>query len=120
MHQTVIGLEAEKQKKLAEAEEAKKLEQKQKEIAGLFEGQAIAAAGPSTKAKVTKKIHLLDPEGILPVISMWWSHEGKNLTAEELMKKFKSQITFCEKLANKDGVTIKSEFVEYVDEVKVK
>lgn len=113
-------LEAEKQKKLAEAEEAKKLEQKQKEMAGLFEGQAIAAAGPSTKAKVTKKIHLLDPEGILPVISMWWSHEGKNLTAEELMKKFKSQITFCEKLANKDGVTIKSEFVEYVDEVKVK
>lgn len=89
-------------------------------MAGLFEGQAIAAAGPSTKAKVTKKIHLLDPEGILPVISMWWSHEGKNMTAEELMKKFKSQITFCEKLANKDGVTIKSEFVEYVDEVKVK
>ena len=113
-------LEAEKQKKQQEAEEAKKLEQQQKEMAGLFDGQAIAAAGPVTKAKVTKKIHLLDPEGILPIISMWWSKEGHTLSVEELMKKFKSQITFCEKIANKDGEFIKHEFVEYVDEVKVK
>lgn len=113
-------LEAEKKAKQEEAEKAKQLEQQQKEMAGLFEGQAIAAAGSSTKAKVTKKIHLLDAEGILPVISMWWSKEGCNMTVEELAKKFKSQITFCEKIANKDGEFIKHEFVEYIDEVKVK
>ena len=113
-------LEDEKQKKQQEAEEAKKLEQQQKEMAGLFEGQAIAAAGSATKAKVTKKIHLLDAEGILPIISMWWSKEGCTLSVEELMKKFKTQITYCEKIANKDGEFIKHEFVEYVDEVKVK
>lgn len=113
-------LETERQKKQQEAEEAKKLELQQKEMTGLFEGQAIAAAGSASKAKVTKKIHLIDAEGILPVISMWWSKEGRNLSVEELMKKFKSQITFCEKIANKDGEFIKHEFVEYVDDVKVK
>lgn len=113
-------IEAERQQKLAEAEKAKELEKQQKEISGLFEGAAISAAGSNTKAKVTKKIHLLDAEGILPVISMWWSKEGCNLSVEELMKKFKSQITFCEKIANKDGEFIKHEFVEYVDDVKVK
>lgn len=112
--------ETERQQKLADAERAKELEKQQKDMAGLFEGAAISAAGQATKAKVTKKIRLLDAEGILPVISMWWSKEGRNLSVEELMKKFKSQITFCEKIANKDGELIKHEFVEYVDDVKVK
>lgn len=113
-------LEEERKKKQEEAEKAKQLEQQQKEMAGLFDGQYIVSAGAAHKAKVTKKINLLDPEGILSIISMWWSKEGCHLSTEELAKKFKSQISFCEKIANKEGTLIQSEFVEYVDDVKVK
>ena len=113
-------LEEERKKKQEEAEKAKQLEQQQKEMAGLFDSQSIVSAGAAHKAKVTKKINLLDPEGILSIISMWWSKEGCHLSTEELAKKFKSQISFCEKIANKEGTLIQSEFVEYVDDVKVK
>lgn len=113
-------LEEERKEKQEEAEKAKQLEQQQKEMAGLFDGQTIVSAGTAHKAKVTKKIKLLDPEGILSIISMWWSKEGCQLSTEELAKKFKSQISFCEKIANKEGTLIQSEFVEYVDDVKVK
>ena len=110
----------EQEQKKQNAENSKKLEQQQKEMANLFSGQAIACGAPATKAKVTKKIRLLDAEGILSVISMWWGEEGCNLSIEDLMKKFKSQITYCEKLANKESKYIRNEFVEYVDDVKVK
>ena len=33
---------------------------------------------------------------------------------------FKKQITFCEKLANKEDIFVNDESVEYVDEVKAK
>lgn len=104
-----------------EAEEKRKaeLERKAAEMASLFDGQATASAC-QTKAKVTKRISLLNPEGIMPVISLWWSKEGCTLSVEQLSKMFKKQIAFCEKLANKDEVLIQHESVEYVDEVKAK
>ena len=85
----------------------------------LFDAQATTSTY-QPKTKVTKKINLLNPEGIMPVISLWWSKEGCTLSVEELSKMFKKQITFCEKLANKDELFIQNESVEYVDEVKVK
>ena len=111
----------EKERAEREAEERRKteLERKAQEMQSLFDGQAAAAAY-QPKAKVTKRISLLNPEGIMPVISLWWSKEGCALSTDELAKMFKRQITFCERLANKEGVLIQDESVEYVDEVKAK
>ena len=104
-----------------EAEERKKSEaaRQQLEMGSLFNEQA-AVQGYQPKMKVSKKIELLNPEGILPIIGMWWRLEGCNLSVEELSKMFKKQITFCEKVANKDGEFIQDESVEYIDDVKAK
>ena len=111
----------EKERAEREAEEKRKaeLERKTAEMTSLFDGQA-AASTYQPKTKVTKRISLLNPEGIMPVISLWWSKEGCTLTVDELSKMFKKQIAFCEKLANKDEIFIQNESVEYVDEVKAK
>ena len=78
----------------------------------------MSAYAPKTKA--TKKITLLAPDGILPVISMWWSKEGCTLTTDELAKIFKKQVAFCEKIANKDGELIHDRNVQYSEEIKAK
>lgn len=111
--------EAERKRK--EEEERKKSEaaRQQLEMGSLFNEQA-AVQGYQPKMKVSKKIELLNPEGILPIIGMWWRLEGCNLSVEELSKMFKKQITFCEKVANKDGEFIQDESVEYIDDVKAK
>ena len=111
--------EAERKRK--EEEERKKSEaaRQQIEMGSLFNAEA-AVQGYQPKMKVSKKIELLNPEGILPIIGMWWRLEGCNLSVEELSKMFKKQITFCEKVANKDGEFIKDESVEYIDDVKAK
>ena len=111
----------EKERLEREAEEKRKAEMKRKtaEMTSLFDSQA-AAATYQPKTKVTKRINLLNPEGVMPVISLWWSKEGCTLSVDELAKIFKKQIAFCEKLANKDEVFIQHESVEYVDEVKAK
>ena len=85
----------------------------------LFAGQATLQ-GYTPKTKVTKRINLLNPEGILPIISMWFTNEGCRMTVDDLAKKFKFAITYCEKLANKEGTTIQNESIEYIDEVKAK
>ena len=112
---------AAKERAEREAEERRKaeLERKVAEMTSLFDGQAAVSAY-QPKTKVTKKINLLNPDGIMPIISLWWSKEGCTLSVDELAKMFKKQITFCEKLANKEEVFIQNESVEYVDEVKAK
>lgn len=105
-----------------EKEDNKKAEAQRQATAmrGLFDGGAALNAY-QPKTKVTKKINLLNPEGILPIVSMWWAQEGCTLTTDELAKMFKKQITYCEKLANaKEPVLIEDESVEYVDSVKAK
>lgn len=104
-----------------EAEENRKteLERKTAEMTSLFDSQATVSTY-RPKTKVTKKINLLNPEGIMSVLSLWWSKEGCTLSADELAKMFKKQIAFCEKLANKDEIFIQNEGVEYVDEIKAK
>ena len=111
----------EKERAAREAEEKRKAEMERgaAEISSLFNAQATMA-GYQAKTKVTKKINLLNPEGIMPVIALWWSKEGCTLSVEELSKMFKKQITFCEKLANKEDIFVNDESVEYVDEVKAK
>lgn len=111
----------ERERAAREAEEKRKAEMERgaAEMKSLFDGQA-AVAGYRPKTKVTKRINLLNPEGIMPILSLWWSKEGCTLTVEELARMFKKQITFCEKLANKEDIFVKNESVEYTEEVKAK
>lgn len=116
-------LEEERKRKEEEAMAAKKAQQTANEMDGLF-GQAAVATpvGYQPKTAVKKRIVTDSPEGILAVVSMWWSKEGRFLSMEELSKIFKKQITFCEKLANdKDSPElISSPFIRYEEEVKAK
>lgn len=103
-----------------EQEDAKKaeLQKANTEANNLFDAALTAAPAYQPKAKVTKKIRLLKPDGYLQVLMQWWLREGSKLPQEDLDKIFKKQITFCEKLANKDGEFIRHESVTYVDEIK--
>lgn len=112
----------EEERKAKEEEEKKKADAQRQaaQMRGLFDNEATVTAY-KPKTKVTKKVHLLNPEGILPIISMWWTSEGCKMTVDELAKMFKKQITYVEKLANANEPTlIEDESVEYVDDVKAK
>lgn len=111
--------EAERKRKEEEEKQKAEMARQQTEMNGLFSEQA-SMQNYQPKVKVTQKIELLNPEGIMPILSMWWSKEGCTLSVEELSKLFKKQITFCEKLANKDSVYIENESVQYIDDVKAK
>ncbi|MDO4163979.1 MAG: hypothetical protein Q4D56_06285 [Bacteroides sp.] len=111
--------EAERKRKEEEERQKAEMERQQAEMNSLFSQQATLQEY-QPKVKVAKKIELLNPEGIMPIISMWWGKEGCKLSTDELAKQFKKQISFCEKLANKDGVFIEDESVNYVDDVKAK
>ena len=111
--------EAERKRKEEEEKQKAEMARQQVEMNGLFSEQA-SMQNYQPKVKVTQKIELLNPEGIMPILSMWWSKEGCTLSVEELSKLFKKQITFCEKLANKDSVYIENESVQYIDDVKAK
>lgn len=114
---------ARKEKERLEKEAAEKqkaeLEKQKSEMAGLFD-QAQVQSAYQPKAKVTKKIVITEARAYLNVVNTWWQHEGCRMTADELAKVFKKQVTFCEKLANKEEIFIKAEGLEYVDEVKAK
>ncbi len=70
------------------------------------------------KTKVSQKISVTGHSGYMQVLSMWWAKEGCNLSKEELDKIFKKMITFCEKLANKEGEFIDDPGVQYIEDVK--
>lgn len=111
--------EAERKRREEEEKQKAEMARQQAEMDNLFSAQA-SMQGYQPKVKVTQKIELLNPEGIMPILSMWWSKEGYTLTVDELSKMFKKQITFCEKLANKEGVYLQDESVAYIDDVKAK
>lgn len=111
--------EAERKRREEEERQKAELARQKDEMNNLFAGQ-VATQSYSPKVSVSKKINLLNPEGIMAVLAMWWSKEGSALSIEELQKMFKKQITFCEKLANKEGIFIGDESVEYVDDVKAR
>lgn len=111
--------EAERRRKEEEEKQKAEMARQQSEMESLFGQQAVVSSGYQPKVKVAKKINLLNPEGIMPILSMWWSKEGCHLSVEELSKMFKKQITFCEKLA-KEGTYIKDGSIAYVEDVKAK
>ncbi|RYM99365.1 hypothetical protein PG1821B_1595 [Bifidobacterium animalis subsp. lactis] len=111
--------EAERKRKEEEEKQKTEMARHQSEMETLFGQQSVMQQGYQPKVKVAQKINLLNPEGIMPILSMWWSKEGCQLSVDELSKMFKKQIAFCEKLA-KEGVFISDESVEYVEDVKAK
>lgn len=110
----------EAERKAREQEEAKKAEalKANSEAVNLFNLAKTSTPAYQPKTKVTKKINITAPSGYMLVLSMWWAKEGCNLTKEELDKVFKKMITFCEKLANKEGEFINDPGIQYVEEVK--
>lgn len=124
----------ERERKEAEQREKERLEREAKEkaaaeltaqkneITDLFGAAQGSVATYQPKTQVRKRIHVLNPEGFMQVVGMWWAQVGCTLPVEELEKEFKKQLTYCSKLANdkENPVYIQSEHIEYVDDVKAK
>lgn len=111
--------EAERRRKEEEEKQMAEMARQQSEMESLFSQQATMEQY-QPKTKVTKKINLLSPDGIMPIISLWWSKEGCRLSIDELAKLFKKQITFCERLANKDDIFLDDKNISYTDNIKAK
>lgn len=119
--------EAERKEAERKQREAAELKKQQAEMGSLFDQQAVAASTPvvegyTPKTSVKKKLVPLAPEAFTEIFSMWWVEEDCKLSIDDLAKMFKKQITFCEKKANDktNPVFIKSELIEYKDDVRAK
>ena len=112
-------MEAERKQRESESQKKAEAAQQANEMNSLFAMAEAAQPVAKTSVKVTKKIEIVNANGIVPIINMWFAREGVNLELEELCKIFKKQITFCEKLAKED-VFIEDKNIRYVDDVKAK
>ena len=113
----------EQQRRAAEAERVKAETAKQQaQLGGLFDQSAASMTAYQPKTSIKKRIVVDNPQGFLAILNMWWMGEGCTLSIEELTKKFKSMITYCEKMANDktDPQLIDNPYVRYEDEVKAK
>lgn len=107
---------AEEERKKQEEE----LKKSQESVESLFATTASTVSVPQKKVKVKKMIRVRNPKGYADLFNYWWIGEGQYLTKEELEKVFKKQISFAEKAANQNNDFIKSDNLEYVDEIKAK
>lgn len=115
-------LEDARRQKAQEEAAAKAVQQSAATANSLFAVAATATADYQPKTSVKKRIVITAPDGILDIILMWWTKEGKNLSIDELTKTFRKQITLCERLANdrNNPEFITSASIVYQDEVKAK
>lgn len=114
--------EKERAEREAKEKAAAELAAQKQEMDSLFGEAQLTEMAYQPKTQVKKRINVLNAEGFMPIIGMWWSHYGCTLTVAELEKEFKKQLTFCNKLANDKAnpILIQSEHIEYVDDVKAK
>lgn len=116
--------QARKEQERKAEEERKKQEEElkksQESVESLFATAASTVSVPQKKVKVKKMIRVRNPTGYADLFNYWWIGEGQYLTKEELEKVFKKQISFAEKAANQNNDFIKSDNLEYVDEIKAK
>lgn len=117
--------EQERKEKERKAEEERKkqeeeLKKSQESVESLFATASSTVSVPQKKVKVKKMIRVRNPKGYADLFNYWWIGEGQYLTKEELEKVFKKQISFAEKAANQNNDFIKSDNLEYVDEIKAK
>ncbi len=116
--------EAAEKERAAKAEEERKAREEEERLRkatnqtqSLFD-QAPAAA--PTKAKISHRIEIDAPEGYLAIIQMWWAHEGSTMSMEDLAKKLGFMVKACEKLKNKEDVSVVDANVRYVEEIAAK
>lgn len=116
--------QARKEQERKAEEERKKQEEElkksQESVESLFATASSTVSVPQKKVKVKKMILVRNPKGYADLFNYWWIGEGQYLTKEELEKVFKKQISFAEKAANQNNDFIKSDNLEYVDEIKAK
>lgn len=115
--------ERERAEREAKEKASAELAAQKQEMDGLFgAAQQLEEVAYQPKTSVKKRINVLNPEGFMQVVGMWWSQLGCTLTIAELEKMFSKQLTFCNKLANDKAnpILIQSEHIEYVDDVKAK
>lgn len=114
-----IARQQEEQRRKQEEE----LKKAQTSVNGLFatsEANMVSTV-PQKKVKVKKLVSVKNPNGYADIFNYWWIGEGQYMSKEELEKVFKKQITFAEKAANQQNPDfIKSENIEYIDDVKAK
>lgn len=119
--QEAARAEEQRRAKAEEEKQATQMQQQAQDMGSLFDVASAGVQAYQPKTSVKKKLTPLSSEAFLPIISMWWTQEGVNLSVEELTKMFKKQITFCEKQANlTEPIFIKSEHIRYDEEVKAK
>lgn len=114
--------ERERQAKLDE--ERKRLEEEERIRRASAQTQTLFDQAPTietpVKAKVTHHIEVDSQSGFTAIIQMWWTHEGSKLSIEELNKKLGFMVKACEKLKNKEDITVIDDNVRYVEDVVAK
>ena len=115
-------LEEQRKRKEEEEKAAKQLQAQAQEMGNLFDSASVSTPAYTPKTSVKKRIVALDAEGIINIVSFWWSKEGQFMDVDSLTKMFKKQITAVEKYANDkaNAEFINSPHVRYEDEVKAK
>ena len=114
--------EKERAEREAKEKAAAELAAQKKEMDGLFGTAEIQVNQYQPKTSVKKRLNVLNSEGFMQVVGMWWAQYGCTLSVAELEKVFSKQLTFCNKLANdkEHPIFIQSEHIEYVEDVKAK
>lgn len=115
---------AEKERKAKAEEEKKKREEEERLRKAQSQSQSLFDQTPSVaapvKAKVSHHIEIDDPKGFLAIIQMWWTHEGSTLTLDDLKKKLSFMVKTCERLKNKDEISVIDDNVRYVEDIVAK
>ena len=115
---------AEKERLAKLEEEKKRLEEEERlrkasaQTQNLFDQTPTVAQTP--KVKISHHIEIDKPEGFVAIIQMWWAHEGSTMTVEELQKKLGFMVKTCEKLKNKEDITVTDDNVRYVEDIAAK
>lgn len=114
--------EKERAEREAKEKAAAELAAQKQEMEGLFGAAEIQVNQYQPKTSVKKRLNVLNSEGFMQVVGMWWAQLGCTLSVAELEKIFSKQLTYCNKLANdkEHPIFIQSEHIEYVDDVKAK
>lgn len=115
-------LDAERTAREAEQRAAADLKAQAVEMDSLFNEAAVATPAYQPKAAVKHTVVPHDADGILAIVSMWWSKEGQHLPLPELEKIFRKQIAYVNRLANHKDTPefIQSPSLHYTEEVKAK
>lgn len=115
---------AEKERQAKAEEEKKKREEEERLRKAQSQSQTLFDQTPTVsapvKVKVSHHIEVDAPNGYLAIIQMWWAHEGSNMSLEELAKKLGFMVKTCEKLKNKDDLSVIDPAVRYVEDIAAK